>query len=59
MSEWIKTSERMPEPTDKRRVCVYTPSKDPVMAFRLIDASLFKRVCTDATHWYYVEYPQD
>jgi len=54
---WIPASERMPEPKSERRVCVYTPTPHEDMRYRFVPASLFKRVCSSATHWYYMEPP--
>ncbi|WP_312329657.1 hypothetical protein [Atlantibacter hermannii] len=54
---WIPVSERMPEPKSERRVCVYTPTPHEDMRYRFVPASLFKTVCSSATHWYYMEPP--
>lgn len=54
---WIKRSEQMPEPKDKRRVCVFTPHTSADLRYRLVPANLFKAVCTSATHWHYVNDP--
>ena len=54
---WVACSERMPDPKSDRRVCVYTPSEHEDMRYRFVPASLFKAVCTEATHWHYMEPP--
>ncbi|HEI6729897.1 TPA: hypothetical protein SJ159_003123 [Yersinia enterocolitica] len=54
---WIKRSEQMPDPKDKRRVCVFTPNTAADLRYRLVPANLFKAVCSSATHWHYVNDP--
>lgn len=54
---WVKRSEQMPSPTDPRRVCVFTQNPAVDIRYRLVPANLFKAVCTDATHWHYVDDP--
>ncbi|WP_312817213.1 hypothetical protein [Atlantibacter subterraneus] len=54
---WIPVRERMPEPKSERRVCAYTPTPHEDMRYRFVPASLFKTVCSSATHWYYMEPP--
>lgn len=54
---WVPVSEGLPEPTDPRRVLVYTDNEDPVVTIRLIAADLFARTCTDAVAWKYIEPP--
>ncbi|HHH1510516.1 TPA: hypothetical protein ACPY8A_000204 [Yersinia enterocolitica] len=54
---WIKRSEQMPDPKDKRRVCVFTPNTAADLRYRLVPANLFKAVCSSATHWLYVNDP--
>ncbi|WP_145531816.1 hypothetical protein [Yersinia kristensenii] len=54
---WIKCSEQMPDPNRQRRVCVFTPHHAADLRYRLVPASLFKAVCSSATHWYYVNDP--
>lgn len=55
--EWISVSDGKPDPDDKRRVCVYTPSMHEDLRYRFVAASLFKAVCSEATHWYYTTTP--
>jgi|GEM_PF-2484622 len=55
--KWVARSAHMPDPNDKRRVCVYTPNIADDIRYRLVPASLFKAVCSDATHWHYIEPP--
>lgn len=50
--------KQMPEKQDKRRVLAYTPTDDIVIEWRVIAAELFARVCTDATHWMYLDAPK-
>lgn len=52
---WIKCNEQMPDPKDPRRVCVFTLNPAADLRYRLVPASLFKAVCSSATHWYYVD----
>ncbi|CNL23068.1 phage-like protein [Yersinia enterocolitica] len=54
---WIKRSDQMPDPNQKRRVCVFTPSSAADLRYRLVPANLFKAVCSSATHWHYVNDP--
>lgn len=54
---WIQRSEKMPDPKDKRRVCVFTPNPAADLRYRLVPANLFKAVCSSATHWHYVDDP--
>ncbi|MDA5496902.1 ead/Ea22-like family protein [Yersinia aleksiciae] len=54
---WIERSDRMPDPNQQRRVCVFTPSSAADLRYRLVPANLFKAVCSSATHWYYVNDP--
>lgn len=54
---WIKCSDAKPDPNRQRRVCVFTPSTAVDIRYRLIAARLFDKVCTDATHWHYVNDP--
>lgn len=54
---WIQRSEKMPDPKDKRRVCVFTPNPVADLRYRLVPANLFKAVCSSATHWHYVDDP--
>lgn len=54
---WIKCSDRMPDHKIERRVCVYTPTPHEDMRYRFVHASLFKSVCSSATHWHYMEPP--
>ena len=55
--KWIPVSERMPAPDSQLRVCAYTPTPHEDIRYRFVPASLFKAVCTDATHWHYMEPP--
>ena len=57
IGKWVARSAHMPDPNDKRRVCVYTPNIADDIRYRLVPASLFKAVCSDATHWHYIEPP--
>lgn len=57
--EWLKCSERMPDPESKKRVCVYTPSPHEDLRYRFVAASLFKPVCREASHWHYMTEPTD
>lgn len=54
---WIPVSERMPDPKSEFRVCVYTPTPHEDIRYRFVPAALFKAVCRDATHWYYMTAP--
>lgn len=54
---WIPVSERMPDPQNELRVCVYTPTEHKDVRYRFISADLFKAVCGDATHWRYMTAP--
>lgn len=54
---WIPVSERMPDPKSEQRVCVYTPTPHEDVRYRFVPASLFKTVCSDATHWHYMTPP--
>ncbi|WP_336621740.1 class I SAM-dependent methyltransferase [Yersinia rohdei] len=54
---WIKSSEAKPDPNRQRRVCVFTPHTAVDLRYRLVAANLFEKVCTDATHWHYVNDP--
>ena len=54
---WVACSERMPDTASEKRVCVYTPTTHVDMRYRFVPASLFKAVCSSATHWYYMEPP--
>lgn len=54
---WIPVSEHLPDPKSEQRVCVYTPTPHEDMRYRFVPASLFRAVCSDATHWYYMEPP--
>lgn len=55
--KWIPVSEHLPDPKSEQRVCVYTPTPHEDMRYRFVPASLFRAVCSDATHWYYMESP--
>lgn len=55
--KWIPVSEHLPDPKSEQRVCVYTPTPHEDMRYRFVPASLFRAVCSDATHWYYMEPP--
>lgn len=55
---WIKCSERMPDAGSEQRVFAYTPSPHIDVRFRMVNASMFKQVCRDATHWQYVVAPE-
>lgn len=54
---WIKCSDQTPDANQQRRVCVFTPNDAADLRYRLVPASLFKAVCSSATHWYYVNDP--
>lgn len=54
---WIKRSDQMPDPSQQRRVCVFTPNSAADLRYRLVPANLFKAVCSSATHWHYVNDP--
>ncbi|WP_227719624.1 DUF551 domain-containing protein [Yersinia proxima] len=54
---WIKCRDQMPNPNQKLRVCVFTPNDASDLRYRLVPASLFKAVCSSATHWHYVNDP--
>lgn len=54
---WTPTSQRMPDPKSKKRILAFTPTTDVVIRHRTISADLFKSVCSDATHWTYIEEP--
>lgn len=56
---WVKRSHQMPDPNQQRRVCVFTPNDAADLRYRLVPTSLFKAVCSSATHWYYVNDPVD
>jgi uncharacterized protein YdbL (DUF1318 family) len=51
---WISRVEDMPDPTSERRVCAFTPTEHDDLRYRFVPASLFKTVCSDATHWFYM-----
>ncbi|ELY2473182.1 hypothetical protein SMB93_003579 [Cronobacter sakazakii] len=51
---WISRFEEMPDPTSERRVCAFTPTEHDDLRYRFVPASLFKTVCSDATHWFYM-----
>lgn len=55
---WIPVSERMPDPQNEFRVCVFTPTPHEDLRYRFVSASLFKSVCRDATHWHYMMPPK-
>ncbi|MEM0606495.1 hypothetical protein AAFL38_28690 [Klebsiella grimontii] len=55
--KWIPVSEQLPDPKSAQRVCVYTPTPHEDMRYRFVPASLFRAVCSDATHWYYMGPP--
>lgn len=57
--KWIPVSERKPDPKSEQRVCAYTPTPHEDIRYRFVPASLFKAVCSDATHWHYMEPPAD
>ncbi|MHA3367024.1 DUF551 domain-containing protein [Yersinia enterocolitica] len=54
---WIKCSDKMPDPSQQHRVCVFTPNSAADLRYRLVPANLFKAVCSSATHWHYVNDP--
>lgn len=54
---WIKCRDQMPDPSQQRRVCVFTPNSAADLRYRLVPANLFKAVCSSATHWHYVNDP--
>ena len=51
---WISRFEEMPDPSSEKRVCAFTPANHEDMRYRFVPASLFKTVCRDATHWFYM-----
>ncbi|EKY1962324.1 hypothetical protein RA241_003714 [Cronobacter sakazakii] len=51
---WISRAEQMPDPTSKKYVCAFTPTGHDDLRYRFVPASLFKTVCSDATHWCYM-----
>uniref|UniRef100_A0A7M2QNL3 Uncharacterized protein n=1 Tax=feces metagenome TaxID=1861841 RepID=A0A7M2QNL3_9ZZZZ len=51
---WISRAEQMPDPTSEKRVCAFTPTDHEDIRYRFVPASLFKTVCSDATHWCYM-----
>ncbi len=51
---WISRFEEMPDPSSEKRVCAFTPTNHEDMRYRFVPASLFKTVCRDATHWFYI-----
>ncbi|EPO4408772.1 DUF551 domain-containing protein [Escherichia coli] len=51
---WISRFEEMPDPSSEKRVCAFTPTNHEDMRYRFVPASLFKTVCRDATHWFYM-----
>lgn len=51
---WISRFEEMPDPSSEKRVCAFTPTNHEDMRYRFVPASLFKTVCSDATHWFYM-----
>lgn len=57
-SGWISCSDRMPDADSTKRVCVYTPSEHADLMFRFVPASLFRQICSEATHWQYMVPPQ-
>lgn len=57
MPGWISVDAELPDPSDARRVCAYTPSEYGDFQYRSVPASLFKSVCRQATHWHYFTVP--
>ncbi|EFI4694727.1 hypothetical protein ACNDVK_003108 [Escherichia coli] len=51
---WISRFEEIPDPSSEKRVCAFTPTNHEDMRYRFVPASLFKTVCRDATHWFYM-----
>ncbi|EDJ7306030.1 hypothetical protein M8D79_004225 [Salmonella enterica] len=51
---WISRAKQMPDPTSEKRVCAFTPTERDDLRYRFVPASLFKIVCSDATHWFYM-----
>ncbi len=56
---WNNRVDSKPDPESKSRVLVFTPTQHEDMRYRLVPASLFKVVCRDATHWMYVDDPDE
>ena len=56
--EWIKREDKLPE--EGIRVLVFSPEyrEDDPMRVRVVDGK-FVRICTDATHWAYIEEPEE
>ena len=56
--KWISVKYGLPE--KNCRVLVYSPDypKDKTMEYRIID-SRFIRICTDVTHWIYLNPPTE
>jgi hypothetical protein len=57
MQGWISVDEKLPDPNSNKRICAYTPSEYGDFQYRSVPASLFKSVCSQATHWHYFTVP--
>jgi hypothetical protein len=56
-ARWVPVTEQMPNPASECRVCAYTPTDIVDLQYRFVPASLFKAVCSEATHWFYMQPP--
>lgn len=57
--QWIPVTDGKPDPNSSRRVCVFTPTIHPDMRYRFVSADIFKQVCSEATHWFYIADPKE
>lgn len=57
--QWIPVTDDKPDPNSSRRVCVFTPTTHPDMRYRFVSADIFKQVCSEATHWFYITDPKE
>lgn len=57
---WFSVANgQLPDANSEKRVCAYTPTEHGDLRYRSIPASLFKAVCSDATHWHYFTSPEE
>lgn len=51
---WMSVKEGLPDAHSGRYVCAYTPAKSQDRRYQLVSAAMFRTVCRDATHWFYM-----
>lgn len=56
--QWIPVTYAKPDTNSSRRVCVFTPSEHHDLRYRFVSADIFKQVCSEATHWFYITDPK-